>query len=592
MKTTPLLALLAALLLSLAAALPPAASRAAPPPAASTEPKATADEATPVVVEGVGVSVEEARKDAIRNAVSKAVGDMVDAETLVENDELVKDQILTYSNGYVDSMEVLSTKADEEGLVRLRIRAYVRRTKLQAKLTEVIQTEADADGDSLFAELISRQDSIENAGKMFEKVFAEYREDLLLEAGTVMREDGRPEVEVDPGSGSVKVMVRLSVKDDAWEAWEKSACARLEKMCELRMPANMPANAMTDDLLVALEILGELPNFVVGASRFYFKEDYRETIESALKTVPERQFVRVALVDRRGDTIAAEHLPTRDFSGCPLESVSLSWAESPEFSCSRAPATADVAFKGLSLNELKAVSKIVCLVGPLNELLSADAERMFAYRRDHPNLTITLDDGVSFELAPLSPRLMMATTEVTQGLWQSVMGTLPNSGIGFQHGPDRPVVFVKWDSCQEFIKRLNDLSSIREKGIVFRLPRAEEWIAACRAGAKGDYCRLADGTEITEETLAEISHQQPRAGRSVFPVGQKKPNAFGLYDMIGNNVGDWVSSTKTKSTWPMGCLYPCYSDMIGSMEDYCYEDCSGHGTDLQSFRLSASERAD
>ena len=576
MKTTPLLALLAALLLSLAAALPPAASRAAPPPAASTEPKATADEATPVVVEGVGVSVEEARKDAIRNAVSKAVGDMVDAETLVENDELVKDQILTYSNGYVDSMEVLSTNADEEGLVRLRIRAYVRRTKLQAKLTEVIQTEADADGDSLFAELISRQDSIENAGKMFEKVFAEYREDLLLEAGTVMREDGRPEVEVDPGSGSVKVLVRLSVKDDAWEAWEKSACARLEKMCERRMPAN----ASTDDM-----ILSELPNFVVGASRFYFKEDYRETIKSALKTVPERQFVRVALVDRRGDTIAAEHLPTRDFSGCPL---------SPKFSCSRAPATADVAFNGLSLNELKSVSKIVCLVGPLNEILSADAERMFAYRRDHPNLTITLDDGVSFELAPLSPRLMMATTEVTQGLWQSVMGTLPNSGIGFQHGPDRPVVFVKWDSCQEFIKRLNDLSSIREKGIVFRLPRAEEWIAACRAGAKGDYCRLADGTEITEETLAEISHQQPREGRSVFPVGQKKPNAFGLYDMIGNNVGDWVSSTKTKSTWPMGCLYPCYSYMIGSMEDYCYEDFSGSGcgTDLQSFRLSASGRAD
>src|SRR5712692_9942416 len=56
-----------------------------------------------VVAEGVGQTAEDARKDAFRNAVRQAVGALIDAETLVQNDQVIKDEVLTYSNALVKS---------------------------------------------------------------------------------------------------------------------------------------------------------------------------------------------------------------------------------------------------------------------------------------------------------------------------------------------------------------------------------------------------------------------------------------------------------------------------------------------------------
>ena len=95
------------------------------------------------------------------------------------------------------------------------------------------------------------------------------------------------------------------------------------------------------------------------------------------------------------------------------------------------------------------------------------------------------------------------------------------------------------------------LPEVKASGRAYRLPTADEWEYACRAGATGDYCKLADGTEITEETLGEVawyiknSSVDGNSGidveRQTHPVCQKKPNAFGLYDMLGN-VDEWTST--------------------------------------------------
>ena len=124
--------------------------------------------------------------------------------------------------------------------------------------------------------------------------------------------------------------------------------------------------------------------------------------------------------------------------------------------------------------------------------------------------------------------------EVTQGLWVEVMEENPS----YFKGVKLPVECVSWDDCQQFIKKLNALPEVKESGWTYRLPTEKEWEFACRAGSTGEYCKLADGTEITTSNLGEVAWYDYNSGRKTHPVGKKKPNAFGLYDMHGN-VWEW-----------------------------------------------------
>ena len=131
----------------------------------------------------------------------------------------------------------------------------------------------------------------------------------------------------------------------------------------------------------------------------------------------------------------------------------------------------------------------------------------------------------------------MGKYEVTQALWKAVMG----ENRSWFKGANNPVENVSWDDCQEFLRKLNTLPSVKASGMTFRLPTEEEWEYACRARATGDYCKLASGTEITEDTLGQVAWYTGNSNDRTHPVGQKKPNAFGLYDMHGN-VWEWTST--------------------------------------------------
>lgn len=151
--------------------------------------------------------------------------------------------------------------------------------------------------------------------------------------------------------------------------------------------------------------------------------------------------------------------------------------------------------------------------------------------------TISVSDQVSIGLQSVPSGLWFGKTEVTQAQWEAVMGENPSK---FKN-PDNPVEQVSWDDCQEFLEKLNELPSVKKSGLMFRLPTDEEWEFACRAGATGDYCKLANGTEITKDTLGQVAWFDDNSGLETHPVGEKKPNAFGLYDMHGN-VWEWTST--------------------------------------------------
>lgn len=121
----------------------------------------------------------------------------------------------------------------------------------------------------------------------------------------------------------------------------------------------------------------------------------------------------------------------------------------------------------------------------------------------------------------------MGKTEVTQGLWKAVMGSNPS---GFSScGDSCPVERVSWDDAQEFIKKLNGLT-----GKQYRLPSEVEWEYAARAGTK---TRWSFGDQ--ESQLGEYAWYTSNSDSKTHPVGQKKPNPWGLHDMHGN-VLEWV----------------------------------------------------
>jgi formylglycine-generating enzyme required for sulfatase activity len=118
----------------------------------------------------------------------------------------------------------------------------------------------------------------------------------------------------------------------------------------------------------------------------------------------------------------------------------------------------------------------------------------------------------------------MQTTEVTQAQWKAVMGNNPS----YFKGNDLPVETVSWDDAQEFIKKLS-----AKEGVKYRLPTEAEWEYACRAGSTTKFYFGED-----ESKLDEYAWYHNNSDGKTHPVGQKKPNAWGLYDMHGN-VWEW-----------------------------------------------------
>jgi formylglycine-generating enzyme required for sulfatase activity len=140
-------------------------------------------------------------------------------------------------------------------------------------------------------------------------------------------------------------------------------------------------------------------------------------------------------------------------------------------------------------------------------------------------------------------------TEVTQKLWEAVMGNNPSY---FKGDLTRPVEWVSWNDCQTFITKLNQMT-----GEHFRLPTEAEWEFAARGGNKSQGYKYAGSNSIDE-----VAWYSGNSYGTTYPVAYKLPNELGLYDMSGN-VFEWVqdwdgnysSEAQTNPTGPASGYY-------------------------------------
>ncbi|MFA4987329.1 MAG: formylglycine-generating enzyme family protein [Candidatus Brocadiia bacterium] len=132
----------------------------------------------------------------------------------------------------------------------------------------------------------------------------------------------------------------------------------------------------------------------------------------------------------------------------------------------------------------------------------------------------------------LTKAFFIGATEVTQKQWTAVMGINPSN---FK-GDDLPVSCVSWNDTVEFCRKLTEAESKKGNlpdGLVYRLPTEAEWEYCCRAGSTTEFSFGDD-----EGRLGDYAWFDKNSKSTTHPVGTKKPNAWGLYDMHGN-VLEW-----------------------------------------------------
>ena len=155
--------------------------------------------------------------------------------------------------------------------------------------------------------------------------------------------------------------------------------------------------------------------------------------------------------------------------------------------------------------------------------------------------------------ATLTRGFWMAQTPTTQELWQVVVGANPSR---FKGHKSLPVENVSWLDCNAFVERLNASRINAPTDFRFALPTEAQWEYACRAGSTGAY-------NVLGASLDALGWNLYNTAAKTCKVGQKKPNAWGLYDMHGD-VWEWCQDWFDPNFYKIGAAVDPQGPVNGS----------------------------
>ena len=217
-----------------------------------------------VTVSGYGNTPDDAERSAIQKAVRKAIGEFVDAETIAKNGELIKDEVLTYSDGFVRSKKVLSgpEKDEDLGLFTVTIEAEVVRSKLIERLRQKKITVSEIRGDDLWTQAVSKIANAQDGRALLSKfVNEEMLPSRLLVAehvsvdssGKLLRGNAaQPSQRPDYDKGTSELSFFIEVRYDL-EAYYGQVVPRLvallDKICQAKIAEGASVSPMSTNSL-------------------------------------------------------------------------------------------------------------------------------------------------------------------------------------------------------------------------------------------------------------------------------------------------------------------------------------------------------
>jgi hypothetical protein len=256
-----------------------------------------------VVATGIGQDSDSALKNALRAAVEQAVGTLVDSETLAENDEIVSDQILSYSGGFVESHKVVGEPKTRDGLVTVKISAVVKRTQLAEKLQAANVHVKEVDGESLFGEVFTALEQEQNASELLKKKFEGFPENLLG-----IKLAGKPAYNRE--TKKIQIPVEIAINRQKYRDFARDLVATLTKVASSHQTVNQ--NSTPWESGVSFDILNSEGVIAICAqindartnSKWEVFNASKE-IMAALFTAFRRPAFTVDILDSDGDSIVS-----------------------------------------------------------------------------------------------------------------------------------------------------------------------------------------------------------------------------------------------------------------------------------------------
>ena len=387
------------------------------------------------------------------------------------------------------------------------------------------ETSVAFDFEDLQAQTAAKEDEVDKARTVLHDIFSSYCVEKLLTASVNIRDDGRPDIEIDPDTKDCKINFRIALNEDEFDTWVASAKEKLAGVAvKVESNENRDSNRYrADECIWDDKIYHFDPRVKFG------------TCVEAFTPARELNVFRFEIVSKEGtellrwSCVASREYPLNSslYQEPPLSKfVPSSNGKRPEpviFVCNLG-----------KCGFLSKIKEIKCSFGRYDDSKFPQmAER-------HPVVAVPLKHGVSIDMIEIKPGLYCSRLPLTveQAFASGIIADLNNRNewdinkCGFQSLTHNNSAFE--DDVSNAIKTLNGMPSVKSCGFVFRIPTESEWIYAAKGGSakNATFGLLPTGVEDNHDS-GWIKDRGAFWKAEYMPLGMKMPNAYGLHDMVG-----------------------------------------------------------